>query len=98
MRYIVKVSTYAKADRNGITEYLAQFSAATPIKFERELRKCIEIVGDMPNIFSKYSSNPNYRHVVVFGSYIMFYVVDEKDKTVFIYRILHGSQDIVNIL
>ena len=98
MAYTVKPSTFAKRDKKNIVDYLAQYSVNAPQKFKNELKKYIGIIGKTPNIFSVYNANPDYRHVVVFGSYVMFYTVDEASKMVFIYRILHGSQNIENIL
>ena len=98
MKYKVKTSTHARDDRQNIVKYLSQFSASAPAKFKQELKKYIEYLHSTPNMFSTWESNPNFRHVVVFGSYVLFYVVDEATKTVFVYRILHGSQDIANIL
>jgi plasmid stabilization system protein ParE len=98
MIFSVKVSIFAKADRQNIVKYLSQYSTSAPHKFKQELKKYIDIVGQSPHMFSTVESNPNYRHVVIFGSYVMFYAVDETNKTVLIYRILHGSQDIELIL
>jgi len=98
MKFAIKTSTHAKNDRKSIIKYLSQFSVNAPIKFKQELKKHIDFVASTPNMFSKWEPNPRYRHVVIFGSYVMFYTVDETTKTVFIYRILHGSQDIANIL
>lgn len=98
MKYSVKPSIYAKEDRKSITEFLEQYSATAPSKFKNELKRYIGIIGDTPYIFAEYRTNPDYRHVVVYGSYVMFYTVDEPTKTVHIYRILHGAQDIENIL
>ena len=98
MKYAVKPSVFAKADRKNIIRYLEQYSAAAPVKFKQALKKYIEIISDTPNMFSKYSNELSYRHVVVFGSYVMFYAVNESEKTIYIYRILHGAQDIDNIL
>ena len=98
MAYKVKTSIFAKDDRKSITQYLSQYSSNAPIKFRNELKKYIGIVSQSPEIFSKYNASPNYRHVVVYGSYVMFYTVEESERIVYIYRILHGSQDIESIL
>ena len=96
--YSVKPSIFAKADRKNITQYLEQRSVQAPIKFKQELEKYINIISQTPNIFAVFNAKPIYRHVVVFGSYVMFYRVDENEKVVFIYRIIHGAQDLENIL
>ena len=98
MGYSVNISIYAKTDRKNIVSHLAQYSVNAPRKFRQELKKYIGIINQTPLIFSRYDYNPDYRHVVIYGSYVMFYVVNETDKTVLIYRILHGAQDIEKIL
>ena len=98
MACIVKTSVFAKMDKKSIVQYLSQYSVNAPLKFKNELKKYIGIIAETPNIFSEYHANPNYRHLIIYGSYVLFYTVNEFDNTVFIYRILHSSQDIVNIL
>jgi mRNA-degrading endonuclease RelE of RelBE toxin-antitoxin system len=63
-------------------------------KKEDLIKKYIEIVGQSPLIFSVSDFAPKYRHVVIFGSYVMFYAVDETNKTVFIYRILVTTHEL----
>ena len=96
--FAVKMSTFSKTDRQNISQYLAQYSASAPNRFKQELERYIGIIGETPLIFSTYNADPRYRHVVIYGSYVMFYTVDETAKTVFVYRVLHGSQNIENIL
>jgi plasmid stabilization system protein ParE len=98
MAFKLKISTAAKTDRKNITSYLSQYSFNAPLRFKQELKKYLEIVSQSPFIFSISEFAPKYRHVVIFGSYVMFYLIDEANSTVFIYRILHGSQDIEHIL
>ena len=98
MAYTVKPSIHAREDRKNIVRYLSQYSVNAPYKFKNELKKYIQILSQTPLIFAAYNFNPEYRHVVIYGSYVIFYTVNEKDRTVFIYRILHGAQDIENIL
>jgi len=96
--YKIKISKQARTDKNDIVNYLAQFSITAPLKFKSELKKNLDIITKMPNIFALWDYDPRYRHVVVFGSYVLFYTVDEINKLVYVYRILHGSQDIEKIL
>jgi len=98
MEYKIRISTFAKMDKKDIIQYLEQYSVNAPSRFEQELKKYIGIICENPYIFSEHYVNPNYRSVVVYGSYIMFYTVDELSNIVFIYRILHGSQNIDKIL
>ena len=98
MGYRIRPSMFAKYDKKSIVQYLSQYSVSAPAKFKEELKRYFGIISQMPDIFSKYSTDTDYRHVVVYGSYVMFYTVNDIAKTVYIYRILHGSQDIESIL
>jgi len=98
MNYTVTPSRFAKEDRRNITVFLEQYSKTAPKRFNNELKRYITILGNTPHIFFVFQSNPEYRHVVVFGSYVILYTIDDELKIVYIYRILHGAQDIENIL
>lgn len=98
MSYQVKVSIFAKKDRLNITKYLSQYSVNAPRKFKNELKRYLNLIGEKPGIFAVFAANHAYRHVVVFGSYTLFYTVNEAEKIVMVYRILHGAQDIESIL
>ena len=98
MKYQVKSSILAKADRQRITKYLAQYSTSAPEKFKQELKRYLDLIGEQPNLFAVFPANPNYRHVVVFGSYSLFYTVNETGKTVWVYRILHAAQNTEGML
>ena len=92
MTYKVVPSIFAKDDKKSIIEYLSQYSVNAPVKFKNEMKRYFGIIGQTPDIFARYNANPAYRHVVVYGSYVMFYTVNETDKIVYVYRILHGAK------
>jgi len=98
MKYKVVPSFFAKDDKKSIVEYLSQYSTSAPVKFKNELKRYFAIISQTPDIFARYNANPAYRHVVVYGAYVMFYTVNETDMIVNVYRILHGAQDIERIL
>jgi len=98
MAYRVVPSIFAKDDKKSIILYLSQYSVNAPVKFKNELKRYIGIIARTPDIFASYNVNPAYRHVVVYGTYIMFYTVSDPDKIVRVYRILNGAQDIERIL
>ncbi|MDR1703674.1 MAG: type II toxin-antitoxin system RelE/ParE family toxin [Clostridiales bacterium] len=98
MAYTVKSSNEAKADKRNIVTYLSKFSVNAPIRFKQELTRYSKMLVQTPHIFAVFQAKPKYRHVVIFGSYAMFYTVDEATKTVLIYRIIHGARDTDNIL
>jgi len=98
VKYSIKPSFLSKNDKKEIIRYLEQYSSTAPVKFKKELKKYLQILNSTPYIFAVYNTNPEYRHVVVYGSYVLFYTVDDVNKEVFVYRILHGAQDIGNII
>ena len=97
MKYKIVPQKSALQDFNGILEYLLQFSPNTPRKFSAEYKRLTKLLKDSPYLFEKYKYNEAYRKMVVFD-YLAFYKVDEENKHIKIYRILHGAQDIEQIL
>ena len=57
------------------------------------LKAKIECLRKFPYTCPIYEDDPNYRKLVV-GDYLVFYMVNEEDKTVEIHRIFHGSREI----
>ena len=98
MKYTVKPSVFAKTDKKEIIKHLDQYSTTAPTRFRQALKKYLDIISDNPHIFSVYQASPAYRHVVVYDSYVIFYSIDEQTKIVLLHRILHGAQDIENVL
>ena len=76
-----------------IKNYLSQFYPSTPQKFLQELKRHIEMLKSTPKMYEEYEGNLSYRKMMIYD-YIAFYRIDENEKTVFLYRILHGRQDI----
>ena len=92
MKYTIRYSIFARADVSEIKQYLSQFYPGTPQKFVSQLKEGVAMLKTTPKMFEVYETNPLYRKMVV-QSYVVFYRVEEKEKTVFIYRVLHGKQD-----
>jgi plasmid stabilization system protein ParE len=57
------------------------------------LKKKTSRLKDYPYSCPEYEDDPDYRRLVV-GDYLVFYKVNEDDKTIEVHRILHGSQNI----
>ena len=91
----IKLNTlfFEKTDVEEIKNYLSQFYPSTPQKFLQELKRHIEMLKSTPKMYEEYEGNPSYRKMMLYD-YIAFYRIDENEKTVFLYRILHGRQDI----
>ena len=92
MKYSIKYSVFAREDVREIKKHLAQFYPSTPEKFTSELKRCIAMLVTTPKMFEAYENNTNYRKMVV-QDYVVFYRIDEEEKRVLIYRVLHGKQD-----
>ena len=52
----------------------------------------------MPNMFSQYEYNPNYRKAVIAFDYLVFYQVETDSGRVKIYRVLHGKRNINSLI
>ena len=97
MKYKIHYSVFAKQDVKEIKSYLAQFYPGTPQKFIEELKKCIEFIKNNPKLYEVYDNNPTYRKMVILD-YIAFHQINESEKSVPLYRILHGKKDIMRYI
>jgi len=95
--YDVKLLSIAENDIDEICEYLSQFYPSTPGKFLDDLDEDFENVSQNPYMYPVYEYNKDYRRIVT-NDYLIFYKVDEKNKIVKVYRILHGKQNITTVL
>ena len=96
MKYRIRYLPETVTDRAEIRVYLFQFYEDTAKKFFALLKEKIERLKEFPYSCPTYEDDPDYRKLVV-GDYLVFYMVNEGDKTVEIHRIFHGAQDIRQI-
>jgi len=97
MEYRIRYLPISRQNLDDIVKYLSSFYPGTLSRFVTELRRCIDNLRTQPLMYSVYADFPVYRHISV-GDYIVFFVVNESDKTVEIHRILHGKQNVQRIL
>ena len=97
MKYTVRFSPFAKADKEEIKTYLAKFYPSTPRRFTAMLKKQIANLKENPFMYPEYPENTEYRHMSV-GNYIVFYKVTDIEKHIDIYRILRASWDLPKYL
>jgi len=97
MKYHISYLPTFPTDRDTVRAHLSQFYPGTEKRFFILLRKKIKQLKDFPLMYSVYEDNPAYRRMVA-GDYLLFYTVNERSKVVEIRRILHGSQNIVDLL
>jgi plasmid stabilization system protein ParE len=84
-------------DKRNIKTYLGRFYPSTPKKFIAALKAKIAAVKEMHVMYPVYADNPAYWKITV-SNYLMFYKINEAQKTVEIHRILPGSWDLARIM
>lgn len=103
MKYTVNLSSEAVKDINGIYEYIAATLGEKEIAVNmiNLIEKNILSLDEMPGRYKIYESEPwNSRgvHIMPVKRYLVFYVVDDNEKAVNIFRVIYGSRDIDNVL
>ena len=88
----------AKDDLREIYEQLFEYGMNTQKNFRESFEKFCILVENMPYIYSRYEPNPKYRRAVIEYGYSIFYQVDDLNRRVKVYRVLHGKRDIKNHL
>lgn len=67
----------------------------------QKTKETINILSDTPSAFPVYHGTSNikyeYRYILI-GNYIIFYRIDEEEKTVYIIRFLYSGQNIEKII
>ena len=93
MKYKIKFMPDTRDDLKLIKEYQSQFYPNTPKKFFALLRKRIGQLKEFSYSCPVYEDDENYRKLIV-GNYLVFYIVNESNKSVDVYAVFHGSRDI----
>ena len=87
MSYRIVYHPLAEYDLIEIGDYLSRFYESTFENFMKTFEEKISNLQETPYMASGYRS---YRKLVVL-KYLVFYKVDEDEKRVRIYRIIHGT-------
>ena len=98
MKYNIDISYSVNNDLNKIHEYLSELGGNSSKKFRESFEKFIEQVSNMPFMFPQYARKPKYHKTTLAYNYLVFYKVDKKNKTIKIQRVLHGKQNVDNVL
>ena len=93
MKYHIKYLPETVKDRDEIRDYLSQYYESTVKKFFKLLKEKTARLKRFPYSCPVYEDDPDYRTLIV-GKYLVFYMINEDDKTVEVHRIFHGSRDI----
>ena len=95
----ISVLALARDDLREIHEYLlSEYGGNPPVKFRASFEKFCSQVVNMPQMYSNYRYNPQYRSAVIAYDYIVFYKVNENADAVEVYRVLHGKRSIQPLL
>jgi plasmid stabilization system protein ParE len=97
MKCTVKYSTFFLNDLAVVGGYLSQFSETAFTHFKDTLHDRIEKAKDMPMMYAAYPFAPEFRHIVI-GKYVVIYRFFENDNRIYMYRLLHGAQNIPDYL
>ena len=98
MKFNICVLISANNDLLSVCDTLAEFGDTQANIFIESFHKFLGSVSDMPFMFPEYTRKPKYRKATLAYGYLAFYRVDKKNKTIKIYRILHGKQNIDNLI
>ncbi len=103
MKYKIFLSQEANKDIDEIFLYISNILTETETakKMIRLLERSILSLEEMPNRFRIYESEP-WRsrgvHIMPVKRYLVFYLVDESNKSINVFRIIYGSRDLDNVL
>lgn len=103
MKYKVVIEETAESDLIGILSYIRDtlLEPETALKIYRSIKKEILTLEGMPFRYAVVNEEPystlGVRRIPV-GNYSAFYIVDEKQHTVHIFRILYNRREWQNLL
>lgn len=97
MKYTVNLSPEAVKDINGIYEYIAIVLGEKEIAVNmiNLIEKNILSLDEMPGRYKLYDNEPwksRGVHIMPMKKYLVFYVVDDNEKSVNIFRVIYGSR------
>ena len=96
-RYNVAFSPEAKEDVKAIQRYLRQFSPKAPVRFGEAMREKLDTVKENPHMYEQYRYQPRYRCIPI-EKYLLFYEADDEQKVIYVFRVLHGAQNMPDFL
>jgi len=95
-----KILSLARDDLKEVRYRLSEFGNVPPTRFRDSFATFCDNIAKWPDMYPLYDLNPNYRRAVIIYDYLVFYQV-EKDNgknRAMVYRVLHGSRDILSLL
>lgn len=103
MKYTVNLSPEAVKDIDGIFQYIAIALGEKEIAVNmiNLIEKKILSLDEMPGRHKVFDNEPwksRGVHIMPVKNYLVFYVVDESNNSVNVFRVIYGSRDIEKIL
>ena len=103
MKYTVNLSPEAVKDIDGIFQYIAIALGEKEIAVNmiNLIEKKILSLDEMPGRHKAFDNEPwksRGVHIMPVKKYLVFYVVDESNNSVNVFRVIYGSRDIEKIL
>ena len=96
--YKLEYLPYFDLDLAMAEDYLYEHSPAAADKLVAAIDKRIPALLEHPLMYPVYQYEASLRFMVLPYDYLAFYYVNEDAKTIQMYRLLRGMQDIPNIL
>ena len=96
MSYKILISPIFEIDLAEIDFYLSEY----PKKVKRiieKIDKALPVLANMPKIHPVYEDFPVFRKMIV-EDYLIFYLVNEKEKNVEIHRLIYGRMDLKSVM
>ena len=97
MKYNISILISANTDFFQICENLKEYGKHPIDIFTKSFDKFIDNVTVMPSMYPQHR-NTKYRKAIIEYNYIIFYKVNKTKKIINISRILHGKQNIDNLI
>ncbi len=103
MAYNIKITQSFEDDLAAVLEYISQklYNSDAARRLLINAEEKISLIGENPLLYPLYHddtlSEKGYHYVPV-ANYLIFYRIDESNKTIFITRFLYGGQNISTII
>ena len=103
MQYKLVITGLAEQDLDDIAGYIANdlSSPKAALGFLNDVESCYDDISLNPHMYpfceSERLKSKEYRKALI-KNYIMFYRVDDKEKTVYVMRFIYGGRDYIKLL
>ena len=97
-KYQIEIDALAQADLDSIYQYICWASADKDLAgvFTARIKNALKSIAFMPKAFPRILDDALYAvgyRKLVFGDYIVPFIINDDTKTVNVMRVLHGKMD-----